>query len=203
LPEFEITTVDLTILIGYVILTRLLFGWYLARKTKGKGAESYFLAGRGLTWPIIGLSFYVANMSGGSFIGLPSAGFNHGIAVYHYEWIPALILIVFIFVFLPLFLDAKVFTSAQFLKQRYGGRIQSVFSGFMMVESIIVDATVSLYAGGRIIETLFPGFPVEITIAAAALIAGIYISIGGLGAVVINDALQAVPVVGGPCLRAF
>lgn len=191
MPEFEVTTLDITILVAYVVLTRVLFGWYYARKTRGKGAESYFLAGRGLTWPIIGLSFYVANMSGGSFIGLPSAAYIHGIAVYHYEWIPALVLILFIFVFLPLFLDAKVFTSAQFLRERYGPRMQTVFSGFMLVESIIVDATVSLYAGGRIIETLFPHFPVWITIGAAAMIAGIYISFGGLGAVVINDALQA------------
>jgi SSS family solute:Na+ symporter len=111
--------------------------------------------------------------------------------VYHYEWIPALVLIVFIFVFLPLFLDARVFTSAQFLKERYGHRIQTAFSGFMLVESIIVDATVSLYAAGRIIETLFPEFPVWITISAAAIVAGIYISFGGLEAVVVNDALQA------------
>jgi solute:Na+ symporter, SSS family len=191
LPQLEVTAVDIAILLGYVVLSRLLFGWYFARKTRGQGAESYFLAGRGLRWPIIGLSFYVSNMSGGSFIGLPGSAYSHGVAVYHYEWLPALILILFIFVFLPLFLEARVFTSAQFLRERYGGRIQTVFSVFMAVESIIVDATVSLYAGGRIIETLFPDFPVWITIGGAAMVAGIYISFGGLGAVVINDALQA------------
>lgn len=191
MPQFEVATVDIVILLSYVLLTRLLFGWYFAKKTKGKGAESYFLAGRNIRWPIIGLSFYVANMSGGSFIGLPGSAYNHGIAVYHYELMPALVLIVFVFVFLPLFLDAKVFTSAQFLKERYGGRMQTMFSSFMLVESILVDATVSLYAGGRIVETLFPGFPVWIAIGAAAAVAGVYISFGGLGAVVINDALQA------------
>ena len=203
MPEFEVTALDIGILLSYVLLSRVFFGWYYARKTKGEGSEGYFLAGRSLRWPIIGLSFYVANMSGGSFIGLPSAGYEHGIAVYLYEIVPAFVLIAFVFIFLPLFLDAKVFTSAEFLQKRYGSRLRITFSGFMMVESVIVDATISLYAGAKIMELLFPEIPTSLTIAAAALVAGIYISFGGLGAVVINDALQATLIIVGGILTLW
>ena len=203
MPDFEVTALDIGILLSYVLLSRVFFGWYYARKTKGEGSEGYFLAGRSLRWPIIGLSFYVANMSGGSFIGLPSAGYEYGIAVYLYEIVPAFVLIAFVFIFLPLFLDAKVFTSAEFLQKRYGGRLRITFSGFMLVESIIVDATISLYAGAKIMELLFPEIPPTVTIAAAALVAGIYLSFGGLGAVVINDALQATLIILGGILTLW
>lgn len=73
----------------------------------------------------------------------------------------------------------------------------------MMVESVIVDATISLYAGAKIMELLFPKIPPTLTIAAAALIAGIYISFGGLGAVVINDALQATLIILGGVLTLW
>jgi len=101
LPAFEVTALDIAILLSYVLLSRVFFGWYCARKTKGEGSESFFLDGRSLRWSISGLSFYVANMSGGSFIGLPSAGYEYGIAVYLYEIVPAFVLIAFVFIFLP------------------------------------------------------------------------------------------------------
>lgn len=50
MPELEVTAVDIGILLAHVVLTRLLFGWYLARRTRGEAPEIYFLAGR---WPII------------------------------------------------------------------------------------------------------------------------------------------------------
>lgn len=74
MSEFNISTIDLIVLVVYVIGTRILFGWYYGRKSQ-EGSESYFLAGRRIAWPIIGLSFYVSNMSGSSFVGLPGSGF--------------------------------------------------------------------------------------------------------------------------------
>jgi SSS family solute:Na+ symporter len=191
MPELDVTATDLAVVLIYLVATRIAFGWYFARRLGGAGAEGYFLAGRRIGWPLIGLSFYVSNMSGGSFIGLPGSGYHSGIAVYHYEWMPALVLVLFVFVFLPLFLEARVVTSAQFLARRYGARVHLVFSAFMLTTSVVVDATASLYAGGKIVQTLFPDFPAWIAVAAAALGAGVYIAFGGLGAVVYNDALQA------------
>src|SRR6056297_2522262 len=71
-------------------------------------------------WPIIGLSFYVANMSGSTFVALPGSGYNDGIAVYNYEWLPALLLVFFALFILPLLLRAQVYTAPQFLEHRFG-----------------------------------------------------------------------------------
>ena len=120
MPVFNITVADIAILLLYVLGTRIFFGWYLARKHLQATATEYFLAGRNLAWPIIGFSFYVSNMSASTFVGLPASGYLNGIAVYHYEWLPALILILFAFVFLPPFLRSKVFTAPGFLEKTAG-----------------------------------------------------------------------------------
>lgn len=191
MTNLSVTAVDLVVLAGYVIGTRILFGWYFARKTRGEGAESYFLADRGMRWPIIGLSFYVTNMSGSTFIALPASGYNDGIAAYNYEWVPVFLLIFFMTFLLPLYLKTEVFTSSEFLQRRYGAGMKLMFSAFQLLANIVVDAAAALYAGAMVAQALYPSIPLWITIAATAAIAGIYIASGGLGAVVINDALQA------------
>ena len=142
-------------------------------------------------WPIIGLSFYVANMSGSTFVALPGSGYNDGIAVYNYEWLPALLLVFFALFILPLLLRAQVYTAPQFLEHRFGRSARLGFSAFLLVANIFIDAAAALYAGAVIVQALFPSVPLTLTIAVTAAVAGLYIFFGGLGAVVINDAIQA------------
>lgn len=199
MPEFSVTPLDLAVFLIYLLGTRIAFGWYSARQTSKEGgdAESYFLSGRNISWPIIGLSFYVSNMSGSSFVAFAGSGYNSGIGVYNYEWIPAVILIFFIIFLLPLYLKEQLFTAPEFLQRRYGTRLRLTFSSFLILTGIFIDAAASLYAGGTIVQTLYPSIPLWITIFSAAAIAGIYITFGGLGAVVLNDALQAALIIGG------
>ncbi len=197
MPELEVGAWDIAILIGYVVTTRVAFGWFFARRTRGEGAEGYFLAGHRMRWPIIGLSFYVANMGGSSFVGLPGAGYHHGISVFHYEWMPALLLVLFAVFFLPVFLRARIYTAPEYLERRFGRGPRLAFSAMLLLTSMLVDAPGSLYAGAMVLQTLLPGVSIWITITVAALAAGVYIAFGGLGAVVANDALQALLILAG------
>lgn len=137
MPRFHVGAIDLAILIGYVVATRIFFGWWASRKAAGKGAEGYFLAGRRMTWPLIGLSFYVSNMSGSTFVGLPGSGYQDGIGVFHYEWLPKVILIFFVFFMLPLYLRAQVYTAPEYLELRYDRRSRLAFSGFLLAANIL------------------------------------------------------------------
>jgi SSS family solute:Na+ symporter len=188
--RFHVGAVDLAILIGYIVATRALFGWWASRRAR-EGAEGYFLAGRRMAWPVIGLSFYVSNMSGSTFVGLPGSGYNDGIGVFHYEWLPSVILVFFVFFMLPLYLSAQVYTAPQFLELRYDRRARLAFSGFLLCANVLIDAAAALYAGSMVVQTLLPAIPLWVTVAVASAVAGVYIIFGGLGAVVINDALQA------------
>jgi len=197
MPQLEVGPWDIGILIGYVVATRVAFGWFFARRTRGEGADGYFLAGHRMRWPIIGLSFYVANMGGSSFVGLPGAGYHGGISVFHYEWMPAVLLVLFAVFFLPVFLRARVYTAPEYLERRFGRGPRLAFSAMLLLTSMLVDAPGSLYAGAMVLKTLLPGVSIWITISVAALAAGVYIAFGGLGAVVANDALQAVLILAG------
>jgi len=189
--DFQITAIDVTILLAYVLGTRLFFGWYCARRMRA-GAEGYFLGGRRIGWAMIGLSFYVSNMSGSTFVGLPGSGYHDGVAVYNYEWLASLILIFFILFLLPFYLKARVFTAPQFLATRFNSTTKYFFSAFLLLANIFIDAAAALYAGAIVAQVLFPDLPMWVTISVTAGLAGLYIFFGGLDAVVINDAIQAV-----------
>ena len=128
MPKLEVSGWDLAILIGYVVLTRVVVGVFVARRTRGEGAQGYFLEGHRMRWPIIGLSFYVANMGGSSFIGLPGAGYHSGISVFHYEWMPAVLLILFATFFLPVFRRTRIYTAPQYLEERFSRGSRLAFS---------------------------------------------------------------------------
>ncbi|CAM4255390.1 hypothetical protein [Palleronia rufa] len=60
--QFEVSAIDLSILIGYRILSRVLALWL----TRGgaKDTDGFFLGGRNFIWPMIGFSLFATNMSG-------------------------------------------------------------------------------------------------------------------------------------------
>jgi hypothetical protein len=49
-------------------------------------AEGYFLAGRTLTWWMVGGSLFASNIGGTHFVGIAGDGAATGIAVVAYEW---------------------------------------------------------------------------------------------------------------------
>ncbi|MGF1473844.1 MAG: sodium:solute symporter [Rubrobacteraceae bacterium] len=167
---------------------------------KNENSEDYFLGSRNFIWPLIGLSLFATNMSGSSFVGLAGAGYNSGISVYSYEFMVAIILVIFIFFVLPFYLRSEIFTIPEFLERRYDRRTRLAFSGFNLFTNMFIDMAVALYAGALVFQTLFPAVPLWISVIVLALLAGVYTIFGGLGAVVISDSLQAVVLIIGGAL---
>ena len=61
---------------------------------KAKGASDYFLAGRGLTWWLVGFSLIAANISTEQFVGMSGKSANWvGMAIAGYEWLAAITLV--------------------------------------------------------------------------------------------------------------
>jgi SSS family solute:Na+ symporter len=190
MSQFEITWIDLTILIAYLVLSRVFAIWLV--RGKSSDTDGFFLGGRNFVWPLIGFSLFATNMSGASFVGLAGAGYNSGIAVYSYEWMAAVILVFFILFVLPFYLRSRVFTMPEFLERRYDRRSRYFFAILLLVLSIFLDCAGALYAGGLVIQTIYPEAPLWIGVLILALLAGVLSVTGGLGAVVISDTIQAV-----------
>lgn len=188
--QFQVTTIDLTILVGYLILSRVFALWLV--RGGSKDTDGFFLGGRSFVWPLIGFSLFATNMSGGSFVGLAGAGYSSGIAVYSYEWMAAVILVFFILFVLPFYLKANIFTMPEFLERRYDRRSRYFFAAILLILGIFLDCAGTLYAGGLVVQTLFPDIPLWWGVAGLALLAAVLSVTGGLGAVVISDTIQAV-----------
>lgn len=67
MPEFQLVTVDLVVIACYVVVI-LGIGFWVGRKKED--SESYFLAGRGMVWRLVGFSLIAANFSGTQFSAL-------------------------------------------------------------------------------------------------------------------------------------
>lgn len=159
---------------------------------KERGAEDYFLAGRALPWPLIGLSLYASNMSGASFVGLTGAAYEHGVVVFNYEWTAALVLILFALFMLPVFLRARIATVPEYFERRFDQRVRRLFSLFTIAAIMLLDTAGALYVGGLLITFAAPQLSLWEATALLAVFTGFYTIAGGLKAVVATDAVQAV-----------
>ncbi|MEW6638422.1 MAG: sodium/solute symporter [Actinomycetota bacterium] len=186
--RFEISGLDIGLLVGYLILSRII---PLVLSPKGDTSDDYFLGGRNFIWPFVGLSLVATNMSGATYVGLAGAGYAQGISVFAYEWMTSVILVIFIFFLLPFYLRSGVFTLPEFLNNRFDGRSRLTFAGFNLFANMFIDMAAALYAGGIVVQTLFPVIPLWVSIAVLATLAAVYTVFGGLGAVMISDSFQA------------
>jgi SSS family solute:Na+ symporter len=199
-PEFQLGAGDYVMMGAYALVVTVI-GIYSARRERD--AEQYFLAGRRMRWPLIGVSLFASNISSTTLVGLSGSAYGHGIAVFNYEWMAALVLVIIAVFFLPAYLRARVFTLPEFLERRYDRRARYYFSALTLFLNIVVDTAGSLYAGALVLQLIVPSVPLWQIIAALALVAGIYTAAGGLAAVMYTDALQAVLLIVGACVIAW
>jgi solute:Na+ symporter, SSS family len=189
MPEFDLQAIDLAI-IGLYIVGILFIGFWVGRKKED--SEGFFLAGRGMSWPLVGFALISANFSGSLYLGLAGAGYDQGIAVWNYEWMATLVLLVFAILILPIYLQSKISTVPEFLERRYDTKSRKVFSAFTVVTGMLIDSAGAMFAGALVLRLLFPDVPLMVHIVAIALLGGIYVILGGLEAVMVTDTIQGV-----------
>ena len=190
--------VTLNIIDGMIIICYLvgIIGYGIS-KGKQQSSEDYFLAGRNLTWPIVGISLFAANIGSSTLIGLTADAFKTNIAVYNYEWMAAVVLVIFAIFFMPFYLNSKVYTMPEFLERRYDSRARYFFSIITIVGNVIIDTAAGLYAGNLILKIIFPELDSAIIITLLAIAAAAYTIPGGLSAVVHTEVIQAIILVMG------
>ncbi len=164
----------------------VIFSMYKSRKEKT--GEDYFLAGRGLIWPLIGLSMIAANISTEQFVGMSGQGAGEvGLAIASYEWMAAITMVIVALFFLPNFLRAGIYTFPEYLEYRYSPVARNLMAFYTILIYVFVLVASVLYSGGLTIKTLFEGttpFGIEVTITNSVwlvgIIAAIYTVWGGL-----------------------
>ncbi|MEZ4774188.1 MAG: sodium:solute symporter [Bacteroidia bacterium] len=200
MEQFTLNPLDIGIMIVYVVVII----WYGLRHAKRQSAEGYFLAGRNMIWPVVGISLFAANISSNTLTGLASSAFNSGINVYNYEWMAAVVLVFFALFFLPFYLRSKVYTMPEFLERRYDSRSRYYFSFITIIGNVIIDTSSALYAGNLVLKILFPTLSSTVIIILLAFAAAAYTIPGGLSSVVHTEVIQAILlVIGSTVLTIF
>lgn len=189
-PTYHLETVDMVIVAAYALIV-VGKGVWMSRRGEDSPA-GYFLAGRNLVWPLIGLSLFASNISSTTLVGLAGDAYATGISVFDYEWMAALVLAFYAVFMLPQVLRTRAFTMPEFLERRFDGRVRTGFSLLTLFLNVVVDMAGSLYAGAVILALVFPDVPVWQTVSGLAILAGLYTAMSGLRAVVWTDAIQAV-----------
>ena len=100
----SLTFIDIAIICGFIAF---ILYWAL-RNRKNSSSSDYFLAGKSTTWPIVGLSLFATSISSSTLIGHSGEGFISGIAVFNYNWISVLVMVVFATFFLPFYLKTEI-----------------------------------------------------------------------------------------------
>jgi SSS family solute:Na+ symporter len=188
---------DVAVFIGFFILV-IGVGIGMSRG-EDDDSEEYFLAGRGLSWWLIGFSLIAANISSEQFIGMSGQAAMHvGLAIASYEWMAAVTLVVVAFFFLPKFLRAGIYTIPEFLEYRFTRGARSLMSFLMVLICVLVSFTAVVYSGALTAVVLFGDEPLwggyHITLTNASWIIGIlsaiYVVAGGLKACAWADLIQ-------------
>lgn len=189
MPAVNLSATDLIVIAVYVVA---IIAWGLYHSGR-KSAEDYFLGGRGMTWPLIGLSMLAMCVSSSSLVGWSGDAYHTGIAVFNYGISGAIIVLVFFLVFfLPFYLRNKVYTMPEFLEGRFDSRSRYYFSFISIVGYAFLDSAVTLYAGALMIQMAFPTLSLGSIIWCLAILAASYTVIGGLKAVMWVDMLQSI-----------
>lgn len=200
MPEVTLSAVDLIIIVLYVVFII----WWALRHGKSRDSDGYFLAGRNLTWPVVGLSLFAASVSSSTLMGHSGEGFISGVAVYNYNWISILVMIFFALFFLPFYIRSGIFTMPEFLERRFDGRSRTYFSFITILGNVFLDAAATLYTGALIIKMIFPEISLMYLILGMAAVAGSYTIIGGLSSAINADIIQsAVLIIGSSVLAIF
>jgi SSS family solute:Na+ symporter len=184
---------------------------WVVRKSKDT-ATDYFLAGRNLGWWLIGASIFASNIGSEHIVGLAGSGATDGIALAHYE-LHAWCLLVLAWVFVPFYARSLVFTMPEFLERRFSASSRYVLSVVSIIMFILSKIAVGIFAGGVVFATLLPeihfsvgGVEVNsfwIGSVAVIVLTGLYTTLGGMRAVVYNDAVQVMVLIGGSATLTF
>ena len=186
----KLTTLDL-IVIGVFFLLMLVIGVY--SYFRNKTASDYFVAGGNLPWWLSGISHHVSGYSGAVFVAYAAIAYTHGFTIYVW-WAFTIGLTILasakIFPVLWVRLRKKfhIQSPLEFLARRYNILTQQImaWSG-VLLKLFDIGAK---WASIAILLNVFTGISLPIGILISGGISLLYITFGGLWAVVMTDFAQ-------------
>ena len=178
--------VDYALVAAYFAVV-LLIGFAARRRVSD--SLDFFLSGRSLPAWVTGLAFISANLGAVEIVGMSANGAQYGMATMHYFWIGAVPAMLFLgVVMMPFYYGSKVRSVPEFMRRRFGTGAHLVNAISFAVAQVLI-AGINLYLLATIVNALL-GWPLWVSLIAAAAVVLSYITLGGLSAAIYNEVLQ-------------
>ncbi len=181
----NLTSLDVIIILSY-LLTTIIAGILLGRSQKS--SFDYFLGGKKLRWPAVGLSMVASETSALTFISIPGLAYSTDCRFLQVVIGYCIGRIIVAFVFLPAYFRGDLVTAYEFLGNRFG-------IGLRRLSSVVFLVTRTLGSAVRLYATAIPlhlvtGLDYITSIMIIGSCTLLYTFTGGLRAVVIMDVVQ-------------
>jgi len=199
-------SIDLLIILAYFAAVFLAAA---RSRTKASDAsvEEYFVSGRSLGWRSIAASTIATNIHAGHFLAVVGAAYAFGLAQANFEINAILGLLIAAFVFVPLYLKARVLTISEFFELKFGRAVGTSYSVLFMILYGALYLGSALFWGAYTVEAVFgheiaflggtPETRIFVLLCALGAFSAAYTLMGGLRAVVRTDVIQFVLLLAG------
>ena len=191
------TVIDGIVFVLYFLII-LGIGYYFYHRNKG--AEDYYIGGRKMKYPHVGLSVVATDVGGGFSIGLGGLGFVMGIAG---SWmlftglIGAWLAAVFLIPKVKNLSTAEGFyTMPEVFKYFFNGKVALV-AGIISAIGYLGFTSSQMLAGAVLASSTFPELDLDMALWVMGAIIIIYTVMGGIKAVIYTDTFQWILLLGG------
>jgi SSS family solute:Na+ symporter len=188
--------VTLALLLVYTVGITI-FGVWMGRRVKG--ASDFFVAGRALTWPLVGGTVLAANIGAGTTVGAAGLAYRDGISAWWWNGavgIGTLVLAVWVGPRLWAIASRKNhLTAGDYLEDRYNATVRGVVAALLLVGTLAILAG-QLIAGAAVLEVV-AGLPRWQGVIVGGVAMTIYFTTGGLLSSAWVNMVQLVVLLGG------
>jgi SSS family solute:Na+ symporter len=184
--RLDASLVDYALVAAYFAVV---LGIGLAARRRISDSLDFFLSGRSLPAWVSGLAFISANLGAVEIVGMSANGAQYGLQTMHYFWVGAVPAMLFLgVVMMPFYYGSKVRSVPEFMRRRFGTGAHLVNAISFAVAQVLI-AGINLYLLATIVNALL-GWPLWVSLIAAAAVVLSYITLGGLSAAIYNEVLQ-------------
>ncbi len=200
--------------ITFVVFTALVavISWWKTRGDNLNTQDGYYLAGRGLTGPVIAGSLLMTNLSAEQLVGNNGQAVRVGMSTMGWEVTSAIALCILAFVLMPKYLKTGLTTIPEFFEQRYDAGTRRLVSLIVLLSYVIIMLPNILYAGAQVFVNIF-GLDrilhisyfsaIAIVCVLTAVVGSIYAIFGGLKAIALSDSINGIGLILGGLLVPF
>ena len=174
------------IMVALLTLGVLTAGMAFAKQ--GKNMTSFFAAGGAVPWQTSGLSLFMSFFSAGTFVVWGSVAYLQGWVAVSIQWTMAVAGLVVGTWIAPRWHRTGSLTVAEYIDKRLGVHVQKTYTFLFLFISLFLTASF-LYPVAKIVE-VSTGLNLNLCIILLGAFCILYVSVGGLWAVVSTDVLQ-------------